>query len=150
MLCAVFGHPKIRKKAKNTAGVPNGVLPVKNEVHLLGPTSNVFWINEIKEVFKLWLFPEKSHSSNGPTRIATFMVYKRLPLLCDTQRSSHATFGIETSYDLLGAPIFDCPPNAWSGSATGSESRETVVLSSLLGWFTQSLHGQRQIKDIKQ
>jgi len=73
----------------------------------------------IQTAFQLWLVPETSHSSTN--KIATFLAYKRQPLLCDT-RLSQTTFGIQASEDLYGAYYLTVlSPNAWCGSPTESK-----------------------------
>ena len=66
---------------------------------------------------KLWWFPERSHSSTnkyshfrGLEKVITFEWYPTIVA---------EKLGYFNKWRLFGAPLFDCPRNACSGSATG-------------------------------
>jgi len=70
--------------------------------------------NELKamETYK----KQNNHCHISTNKISTFVDYKRQPRLCD-DHDCHRVPGVFKQEKAFGAPLFDSPQNAWSGSA---------------------------------
>ena len=62
-----------------------------------------------------------------PAKIATFLAYESYHF-CMIRNDCHRESGVFKQVKTFGVPLYDFPPNAWSGSATVSLTRKPVRL----------------------
>ena len=81
---------------------------MKNGAHVLGPASNVLWINDIQQGdFKLWWFPERSHSLTN--RISQFLGFPHVTTFLWYPTNVTENMRYLNKWRLFGAPYLTAP-----------------------------------------